>query len=341
MKVLWSIGLIWVTVTAFAQSQFVGFTGNIYSSRSSAVVYPEILAYQLIADCKNDRQKVTAIFRWITDNIAYKVADNRSRFAIKNKASDPADTAGNWKSLNEMVAANVLRKGVAVCDGYARLFKTLCDYAGIPAEVITGYARTNMGIGRSFQTNHTWNAVYFDSSWHLLDATWASGYVSYRGDEFIRQYDGSYFLAPPKQFLNDHYPEDLQWTLLPDPPVLAEYNRTPFKYSGFVKNGIISFKPAKGMIDAAVGDTITIELETADTQKKLRITDAIIIDSSALSETDSCGEKKPAGVILGSRVRYTYIVPAGGAEWLNVLYNNEPLMRYRLRIRKDKFIVQR
>jgi len=345
MKMLLGIWLVWVSVTAFSQGQYVNFTDNATGNPSPKFEQPDLLAYWLTAPCKTDREKVTAIFHWITDNIAYKVRDKWSR-NILNKASDPADTAGNWKSLNEMVAANVIRKRVAVCDGYARLFKTLCDYAGIPSEIITGYARTNINtVGNLFRANHTWNAVYFDSSWHLLDATWASGYVSYNGDEFIRHYDDSYFLAPPQQFIYDHYPEDLQWTLLADAPVLQEYNRTPFKYSAFIKNGIVSFKPAKGIIDAAVGDTVTIELETDNNQKRLRITDATIVDSAVLSETDSCGDKKPTGVISGRRIRYTYIVPSANVEWLHVLYNDEPVMRYRLRIRlrirKDKFIAGR
>ena len=339
MRVLWSIGLVWVTATAFSQSRYISFTDNDRSGgRSYQITHPDTLAQWLIAPCKNDREKVSAIFHWITDNISYRVADNSwNRAALKHKAIDPLDTSTAWKSLNEMVAASVLRKRVAVCDGYARLFKTLCDEAGIPAEVITGYARTNMySVGTLFRANHTWNAVYFDSSWHLLDATWASGYVNFRGDEFIKQYDDSYYLTPPQRFIFDHYPEDLQWTLLATPPVLAEYNRTPFKYGAYVRNGILSFSPAKGVIEAAIGDSITIELETSDARKVLRVVDAMVLDSAALIDLDSCGEKKGVGTVAGSKVRYTYRVTNENTAWLQVIYNDEAVLRYKLNIRKEK-----
>jgi Uncharacterized protein involved in cytokinesis, contains TGc (transglutaminase/protease-like) domain len=31
---------------------------------------------------------------------------------------------------------------------------------------------------RRFAVNHTWNSVYIDSTWYLLDVTWASGVVT-------------------------------------------------------------------------------------------------------------------------------------------------------------------
>ena len=65
-----------------------------------------------------------------------------------------------------MVAQKVLRRGKAVCDGYARLFKVLCQYTGLEAVVLNGYVRTDVGrSSERFKTNHTWNAVRIDSVW--------------------------------------------------------------------------------------------------------------------------------------------------------------------------------
>ena len=46
-------------------------------------------------------------------------------------------------------------------------------------------------------------------------------------------------LAPPMQFIQDHFPEDLQWTLLPDPPLVSEFHYSPFKHSAFIKHKIL------------------------------------------------------------------------------------------------------
>lgn len=171
------------------------------------------------------------------------------------------DTSLVLKPLDERVSENVLQKGLAVCDGYARLFKTICDYTGIQVVIITDYGRTDQDcIGTKFFTNHTWNAVYFDSAWHLLDVTWASGYTSYFGNDYIQHLDEHYYLTPPAGFIRDHYPEDSKWTLLPQVPLVQEYKFSPFKRSGFIRSRIKSYYTAKGVIDAAIGDRVVIAL---------------------------------------------------------------------------------
>jgi len=170
------------------------FSSLIFSQRNRKIVEenPASLAQNLIASHNTDRQKVTAIFRWITDNISYKLIPTYQRNVSKRKqvAEEEEDTSA-LKPLNERVAETVLKEKMGVCNGYARLFTTLCDYAGIRSEIITGYAKTNANKpGTRFGANHYWNAVYFDSSWHLLDATWASGYVTRQGTEFVHDYDG-------------------------------------------------------------------------------------------------------------------------------------------------------
>ncbi|MGB3007697.1 MAG: transglutaminase domain-containing protein, partial [Chitinophagaceae bacterium] len=138
-----------------------------------------ILSSQLTASCKNDREKVSAIFRWITENISYKITP-RNRTRIMGKSSHLfskyedgiTEDTGALKPLNERVAIEVLKRKEAVCDGYARLFSTLCSYTGIQSEIIVGYARSNENKpGLKFGVNHYWNAVYFEGGWHLLDAT--------------------------------------------------------------------------------------------------------------------------------------------------------------------------
>jgi len=203
------------------------------------VAKADTLAKQLALLGKTDREKVRAIFRWITGHIDYNVmAFGRGKKRPHSFYNEPDDSGIALPPLNERIAAKVLNTGVAFCDGYSRLFKTLCDHAGIKAEVIYGYARTNSN--RRFAVNHTWNSVFIDSSWYLLDVTWASGFVTF-ANEYIRQYNDFYFLTPPEQFIRDHYPEDQQWTLLDNPPIYREFSQSPFRYSGYTKAGINNY----------------------------------------------------------------------------------------------------
>src|SRR5205085_6007152 len=102
----------------------------------------DTLAKKLTQPYKTDIDKVRAIFSWITTHISYNVNIFNPRRPLNIKYdSDNADTGILWKSADEMVAERVLKRGVALCDGYAKLFKTLCDYSCISSEIITGFAR--------------------------------------------------------------------------------------------------------------------------------------------------------------------------------------------------------
>ena len=285
----------------------------------------DTLAKQLTALGSTDKERVRAIFRWITLNIDYNV---RPVTRKKNTPSlfyeEPDDSNAALPPLNERVARKVLYKGVAFCDGYSRLFKTLCDHAGIKAEIIYGYARTNNN--RRFGVNHTWNAVYLDSAWHLLDVTWASGFLSF-ANEYVRHYNDFYFLTPPDQFIRDHYPEDPQWTLLDNPPVYREYNQSPFRYSGFTKAGINNYFPSKGIIDVAIGDTILIELKARREISNFFVSQTPVVDST--------GTETYASKIIGEKLSFKYNITSATGEWLYVFCNDELAMRYKLNIKRN------
>ena len=54
-----------------------------------------------------------------------------------------------------------------VCEGYAKMFKVLCDASDVPCLIITGRA----GTGGDME-NHMWNYVEIDGNWYLVDCTW-------------------------------------------------------------------------------------------------------------------------------------------------------------------------
>ena len=284
------------------------------------------LAKQLASLGKTDREKVRAIFRWITEHIDYNVVP----FGWGKKKpysfySEPDDSIAALPPLGERVAAKVLKTGVAFCDGYSRLFKTLCDHAGIKAEVIYGYARTNNN--RRFAVNHTWNSVYIDSSWYLLDVTWASGVLSY-GNEYIRQYNDFYFLTPPEEFIREHYPEDPQWTLLKDPPVYREFAQSPFRYSGYVKAGVSNYFPAKGIIDVSVGDTVLIELKARSEVRDFFVSESPVPDTAQLTKFSTVNTS-------GEKLVFKYNITDSTGEWLYVFCNEELALRYKLNVKKE------
>jgi hypothetical protein len=332
MRVLFCIVCILFAPAAQAQHGAVSYSRIDWAVQFVDAGTPEALAQKLTQPYQTDLEKVRAIFRWITEHIAYTT---RPRGLIRAKGgpynAEPMDSALALMPVDEIVAYNVLQKRSAVCNGYARLFKTLCRYAGIPAEIVAGYARVGMDrAGSRFRSNHSWNAVYVDSAWRLLDATWASGYISF-SDEFIKHYDDSFFFPDPEQFIRSHYPEDLKWSLLQHPPTLREFYHTPFKLTAFGKYGIRAYAPESGVVEAAIGDTLQFHFEL-NRLSEFKMAPELNADSMIGSGVASWHFIQPD--VSGSRVVYRYPVQKQSVEWLHLVYNDDVVLRYKLNIRK-------
>ena len=322
MKSITTIVLFIIVVKVFAQNQPDD---------------PASLARQITAPYSTEKEKVTAIFNWITENIAYyrpQVKNNRKHKASLQQYSNDDDDY-TLPSLTDRVAINVLQNRRAVCDGYARFFHSLCDHAGIRSQVITGYARTKWeGPDPRFKSNHTWNAVCIDSVWWLLDVTWASGYIARSTGEFVRQYDDYYFLSTPAKFIEHHFPDDQRWTLMNNPPPIQEFRYTPFRQKSFNKYGITSYSPAKGVIETRVGDTIRLTLELDNALNLQPMAADSLWEEISLSENASYAFVQPQSSGQ-SKVSYQFPVNSHDLQWLYVMYNNDAVLRYRLNIKKE------
>jgi hypothetical protein len=288
---------------------------------------PDSLARFIAANYTTDLEKVRAVYSWITSHISYNTGIYKPGSAAVGYTFDPMDTASVWPSGDEMTARKVMLRKLAVCDGYSRLFKVVCEYLGIEASIVHGYGRTNGMGSQKFRTNHTWNAVRIDSAWHLLDVTWAAGHLNFR-DDFVFQQNDFYFLTPPAQFIHDHYPEELRWTLLEQPPTLAEFRKMPFRSKNFIKYDITSFSPSSGLIEAVVGDTLSFSLQLKSAERVKRISPDSFADTASFSKWPFSAFIKP-GKEKGNTVYYTYIVEPG-REWVHLIFNDDVVIRYRI-----------
>jgi transglutaminase-like putative cysteine protease len=171
------------------------------------------LAGHLVKGAKDDWEKARAIFRWITTNISYD------------------DDAYNTKQYGSMEPEDILKARKGVCEQFCILFKAMVEAAGLKAETISGYAKGySYTPGKKLtETDHAWNAVFIEGSWHLLDATWAEGYGSTKNGKLVstKRFDDGWFDTDPSAFVFKHLPEDSKWQLLPQPITKAEYEVFP------------------------------------------------------------------------------------------------------------------
>ena len=108
-------------------------------------------------------------------------------------------------------------EGSAVCEGYARAFKLMCDEMGIPCIMVTGVATDENITG-----NHAWNIVRKGKNNYHVDMTWNSSV--YKSSDFPLYYN-----------VSDAFIEkDHTWNkvLFPRCSALGEYEREIIEVNG-------------------------------------------------------------------------------------------------------------
>ena len=180
--------------------------------QSAPATFVTLLAAYINEKASCDYDRVKKVHDWVALNIRY-------------------DTASYFSGRYSSQAADaVIKRGSAVCAGYADVFKMICDALEIESVVVSGFAR---GFGRRLyeventsNTNHAWNIVTIDGKSFLIDTTWDAGHVN--GQTFRARYKTEYLFADPAVFIYDHFPMYKAHQLL-DPPLSAdEFTNLPF-----------------------------------------------------------------------------------------------------------------
>ncbi|XP_063775316.1 kyphoscoliosis peptidase-like [Pseudophryne corroboree] len=205
----------------------------------------EQLVKELVCDAKTSLEKTRAIWIWVCYHIEYDTQMLRTKTMI---SSDP-DT--------------VLRTRKGVSSGYCSLFEHMCSLAGIQCQSVSGYYKGptyKPGQPISEDMEHTWNMVYLEGSWHLLDSTWGAGHVDETISKFTSQYNEFYFLTHPALFIGDHYPEQTDCQLLEPKLSRKQFEQNVHRRSHFYTVGLIASQPGAAIVQTGTGKiSITIE----------------------------------------------------------------------------------
>lgn len=224
-----------------------------------------LLVSQLTDAYPDDTHKARAIFAWIADNIAYdyKAFNKQKHYKMPKckKGDDCLKVIADWK---EDYTNKVLRSGKSVCDGYAWLFKRMCDYAGLQTDFVGGYTKHNPDdVGRMGSLDHAWNGIILDGKYYYLDVTWASGHCPKdkkgRLEAFKKDFNDFYWLTPIEKFCQNHYPKD------PKSPGVVNYSVERYKNNSYIINDYLKeiavISPSTGVLEAKLGDTIKFTLQ--------------------------------------------------------------------------------
>lgn len=155
----------------------------------------EILESFRFTEKTTDREKLEAIYAFVTENARYYFEDinHKDYKDLSEEEKMHHAFVSSTETLQYSAYANLI-EGFSVCQGYANLIYRMLKEVGIDNRIITG---TSFNPAREDYENHAWNIVKLDGVYHNIDATWDSQYVHWGMEH-------EYFLLNDEDFDN-HY----------------------------------------------------------------------------------------------------------------------------------------
>lgn len=341
---------------SFAQDKFKNLDFTEVDVFARSIQYDDdlyVLTKTLVSQYSQDIYKVRAIFIWLTENMKYDYKFFNSGKEIEGPScEDVLDCSLITKEWENKYLKRILKKKKAVCDGYSRVFKRMCDIAGVESEMVSGYARTeSWQIGSSFNVNHAWNAVRLDSAWYFLDATWAAGYCIKDPDtdllvDYVKNYYNYYWLTPPEKLNRNHYPQNGKWAF-ENNFTREKFVKNPY-YVGYILDKINLITPKTGFIETCYGDTIHFKFTYEGDIDKLQINSSdyrnpplytlegtkrkrkIVLDTIALKKQRYITPSRK-----GNLYEFDYPVTNESLYYIDLLFDYRKVMKFRVRVKTD------
>lgn len=182
----------------------------------------EAFSAAISRDFTTDEDKVRAVFYWLITHVAYDPDEYKKfNYTFKNYR----ERNQKEEETRKKIIDRTLKKGRAVCEGYAMVFEKVLGLQGIQNYVVRGDTKTQFkDIGRTFNTNHMWNIAYIDGLPYLFDVTWAAGRYT---TKFIKEPNETFYKTEPTLFVNTHYPEMPEDALLPELETRSQFFNKP------------------------------------------------------------------------------------------------------------------
>ncbi len=310
------------------------------------------LAKDLTSRWYDDKLKLRAIFKWVTNNIEYDYRFiNNGKEITEPECDERFDCAITLREWENRYLKRILKTKRAVADGYCRLIKMLCELSNIQNEVIHGYLKSKpYQVGNNMSVNHCWNAVMIDTTWYYLDASKAAGYCSEDEEtgrllKFVKNYQDYYWLLRFDRLSRTHYPKKGMFV---EPTSLSreQFFNKPFFYTPEILQNISEIIPLTGVLKVKKGDTIHFAFEYDGPIKLLQINSNIFRNPSLWTiqqvsrrktklVKDSWAEKKQQYISYSCTdhiYQFNYIVKEESLYYLEIAFDYKPAIRYRVRI---------
>lgn len=190
--------------------------------------------HRLVRPYSKDDEKARVLLAWIVHNIDYD----------KYKSNAIEDTLDRTKKKDKELyipTNDILETRMGVCEDIAKLYKQMCEAAGLSAVTISGKTRGEKTTLATFEDgeSHMWNAVRINREWEYVDPTWAIGGENTESlgnvskkkdyDKIVRQRESfrsdaktprkgravkdEWFMTDKDEMIKTHFPTDERWQL--------------------------------------------------------------------------------------------------------------------------------
>lgn len=258
------------------------------------------------------KDQVRAMYMWEANYIDYNTKGRR-----------------HPKNFNPS-ASEALTSRMTTDEGYANLFKAMCDLAHIDCKVIKGLAKTdprNIGGKLSPKWNkHYWNAVNIDGTWYLLDVAWSAGKTDRKYRFYTKSFTDAWFFTDRELFAMSHYPDDKKWQMLDTPLNKSVFTGAPIVGTSAIINEVYPVSGKRGNIRGK-----------ADTTKKMvfEVGNPALIKS--VTVTNRTTERIPAQYTIQDGLMYVDVpFKAEGDYPFNIYINDVMAYTYQADIGKPK-----
>lgn len=305
----------------------------------------KLLTANLTDKYTSEFDKARALFIWITDNIAYDY-----KFVNKNKKiKQPKCKAGQDCSAIQLAWEDhylhkVITKQKAICDGYSRLFKLMCGYAGISCSMVDGYTKSEPSqVGKMGIFNHSWNAIKIDGNYYFIDATWASGGCDKKDNgklgKFKKHFENYFWLTPVDKLSRDHFPKDSVWVRNTTyAKAKVAYKNTPYIKQG-KEAAITILYPETGLLNAKAGDTIKFKIDYDGVISKLQINTNVtsnpnifrtVKNKQIINDVALQKQKYINFSVQDNAYVFEYVLTDKNTRYIDILFDYERMIRFKV-----------
>ena len=167
-------------------------SGNVFADKNSDKI---VLSYGGATSTEEKKLAQAVINKIITKGMSeFEKAKAIHDYMVMNIDYDYDDYLANTIPNDSYNVMGALKNKYAVCAGYAKTFKLLCELAGLECTYVTGTAGGP----------HAWNRVKVDGKWYNIDVTWDDPVSTGKAFDDHKYNRYSYFLISDQLMYKDH-----------------------------------------------------------------------------------------------------------------------------------------